>query len=361
MLFTIDADCQRMTVANGARVACLIGALLVAADGSPSAETAKGLRLTGVNIAGAEFGHRKVPGRHAHDYFYPAHRTIDHFIDRGMNTLRIPFLWERMQRSLGAELDAAEIKRLDEVVEYATAKGAYVILDVHNYAAYARQPIGSPEVPVEALADLWGRLAARYNDNERVIFGLMNEPKGLPTETWLAAANAAIASIRKHGVLNMVLVPGNGWTGAHSWLSRGYGTPNGETMLGVVDPGNNYAYEVHQYLDADFSGTRPQCRNEGIGAKALTVFTAWLQQHRKRGFLGEFGGGSDPICMAALDRMLRFMSENGDVWLGWTYWAAGPWPRNYFTSVQPVDGVDRPQMGVLLKYLTPDDGQLTAP
>ena len=150
-----------------------------------------------------------------------------------------------------------------------------------------------------------------------------------------------------------MLVPGNGWTGAHSWLSRGYGTPNAETMLGVVDPGNNFSYEAHQYLDADFSGTKAQCRNEQIGVRALTAFTDWLRKNGKRGFLGEFGGGSDAVCLTALNGMLEFMTQNRDVWLGWTYWAGGPWPSNYFTSVQPVDGVDRPQMLVLLRHVAP--------
>ena len=41
---------------------------------------------------------------------------------------------------------------------------------------------------------------------------------------------------------------------AHSWLQNWYGTPNGEVMDGVVDPLDNFEYELHQYLDSDFSG-----------------------------------------------------------------------------------------------------------
>jgi endoglucanase len=55
--------------------------------------------------------------------------------------------------------------------------------------------------------------------------------------------------------------------------------------------------------------------------------------------------------MAALDAMLGYMDKNRDVWLGWTYWAAGAWPPRYFTSVQPVNGVDTLQMTVLLKHV----------
>jgi endoglucanase len=309
------------------------------------------LHLTGVNIAGAEFNGRKVPGVPNQDYFYPAKATIDYFSTKGMNTIRVPFLWERLQPQLDGDLDAAESRRLEDVVRYAASKGLYVILDVHNYAYYRQKVIGSPEVPVNALADLWRRLAPQFKGNSKVGFGLMNEPKGLATETWLAAANAAIAEIRHSGANNLIFVPGNGWTGAHSWLSRGYGTPNADVMLGVVDPSDNYVYEVHQYLDSNYSGTHPECRNETVGATTLKAFTEWLQQHKKRGFLGEFGAGADSTCLAALDGMLKFMEDNHEVWTGWTYWAAGAWPPTYFTSVQPVNGADRPQMSVLLNHL----------
>jgi len=329
-----------------------LAAVIVALVSPALASAAEPLPLTGINIAGPEFGHqRPMPGRHGTDYFYPSPKAVEHFLAHGMNTIRLPFRWERLQHQLGGDLDSDELDLLEGIIEHSTSRGARIILDVHNYASYNRETIGSPRVPVDALADLWRRLAERYRNNPRVIFGLMNEPKGLPTETWLDATNSAIAAIREVGAKNLILVPGNGWTGAHSWMSDGYGTPNSEVMLGVVDPADNYAFEVHQYLDADFSGTKPECRNETIGVKALTAFTQWLHDNGKRGFLGEFGGGSNPTCMKALDRMLQYMSENRRVWLGWTYWAAGPWANDYFTSIQPIDGKDRPQMKVLLQHV----------
>ena len=85
--------------------------------------------------------------------------------------------------------------------------------------------------------------------------------------------------------------------------------------------------------------------------KTLEAFTAWLRQHNKRGFLGEFGAGSDKTCLAALDAMLAYIDRNHDVWMGWAYWAAGAWPPSYFTSVQPEKGADRPQMTVLSRWL----------
>lgn len=60
---------------------------------------------------------------------------------------------------------------------------------------------------------------------------------------------------------------------ARPWCgeTRGYGTPNADVMLGVVDPADNYVYEVHQYLDSNYSGTHPECRNEIVGVTTLRL------------------------------------------------------------------------------------------
>jgi endoglucanase len=350
MLVAVDVAARVLRCAGAVGTIAAALAILVV-PGEAQQQVRSQPFLAGVNIAGAEFNGRKVPGIPEQDYFYPAKATIDYVAAKGMGVIRVPFLWERMQPQLHGALDAAESKRLDDVVRYANAKGLYVVLDVHNYAYYGQKVIGSAEVPVNALADLWGRLAARYKSSPKVGFGLMNEPKGLSTETWLAAANAAIAEIRKQGAKNVVFVPGNGWTGAHSWFSRTYGTSNADAMAGVTDPDKKFVYEVHQYLDSNYSGTHRQCRNESVGVTTLTAFTDWLRQRKMRGFLGEFGAGMDETCLAALEAMLKFIDRNRDVWVGWTYWAAGAWPPSYFTSVQPVNGADRPQMAVLLKHI----------
>ena len=126
-------------------------------------------------------------------------------------------------------------------------------------------------------------------------------------------------------------------------------------MSNVEDPANNFAYEVHQYFNADWTGTKPDCQSVDIGISTLTPVTEWARQRRKRAFLGEIGVGSGRTCLAALDRVLHFMNENSDVWLGWTYWAGGTWwSKDYFTNIQPQGGKDKPQMAVLQKHTKTD-------
>jgi endoglucanase len=349
--------------------ALVLGILGAAFAQLPLTSDCAAVSYTGVNLAGADFGEGNLPGTYNVHYTYPTTAEVDYFVDKGMNTFRLPFRWERMQQSQNAALDAPELARLDSIVDYATSQGAYVVLDPHNYARYHGNVIGGGAVPHSAFADFWSRLADEYKDNDRVVFGLMNEPNTMPTEQWRDAANAAIAAIRNTGAANLILVPGNGWTGAHSWAQNWYGTPNATAMLSIVDPLENFAFDVHQYLDHNSSGTSSQIgtndnlNNVNIGVERLTSLTQWLHANDRRAFLGEFAvansrigsgtsGGQPQIGDEALDNMLSYMAANDDVWLGWTWWAAGPWWQNYLFTLEPTNlgqptQADRPAMAVL--------------
>jgi endoglucanase len=308
-------------------------------------------QLLGVNLAGAGFGTKNLPGRYGFDYIYPKAHEIDYFIDKGMSIFRMAFRWERIQHQLGGPLDSTELERMTKAVNYATSHGAYVILDIHNYARYHGKVVGGGSVSFEDFAHVWSLLAQHFKGNPQVIIGLMNEPHGMPSEQWRDAANVAIASIRNTGSSHLILVPGNGYSGGHAWYSSWYGTPNAQVMLTIKDPGDNMAFEIHQYFDSDSSGTSPSCVASDTGVKRLAKVTQWMREQGQRAFLGEFAVADNALCYETLKNTLDFMQQNDDVWLGWTWWAAGPWWGDYMFSITPKDGIDKPQMDIIKKYL----------
>ena len=308
--------------------------------------------LVGLNISGGEFG--KSTGRVEFDYTFPDADDVAYVAAKGLTTIRVPFLWERIQPVLDGPLDPGELGRLRAVVGLAQARGLRTILDVHNYARYRDQVIGSPGVPIDAFAGLWTNLAHAFRNEPSVIFGLMNEPHDMPTEIWAEAAQKALDAIRQTGASQLVLVPGNDWSGAHSWTNGSSGTSNARALRRIDDPIHNMAFEMHQYLDADYSGTSPVCQAPDRVAATLTAATQWLRDTGSRGLLGEFGASADPQCLAGLAALLNVLDDNSDVWIGWTYWAAGRWwPATYPLSIQPQNGQDRPQMAVLLASRRP--------
>jgi endoglucanase len=329
------------------RARSLIPALLLALL-MPIAH-AQALKYAGVNLAGAEFNASRRPGTLYKDYVYPTAGDFAYFAGQGMNTIRLPFLWERLQPQAMGVLDTTQLGLIKKAVSQAKANSQYIILDVHNYAKYNGTRIGSDEVTAATLADLWQRLAIEFGNDEAVIFGLMNEPNAIPAADWAVAAQASIDAIRAAGASNLILVPGTAWTGAHSWASSYYGGSNAQALAAIRDPANRFAFEVHQYLDSDYSGTSGECVGPTIGVDKLRGFTAWLREQGKTGFLAEFGGGANETCNQAVENMLAHIEQNGDVWLGWTWWAAGAWWKpDYPFNVHPdKDGSAKPQMGIL--------------
>jgi aryl-phospho-beta-D-glucosidase BglC (GH1 family) len=307
-----------------------------------------------------------LPGDFGTNYKTPTFCEVDYFVSRGMNVIRLPFLWERVQRSLNADLDPQELGRLQDLVNYATARGAHVILDPHNYARYNGNRIGTTDAPISAFAGLWSKLATHFMANDYVIFGLMNEPTQIETSVWKDAANAAIAAIRATGARNLILVPGAAWSGAATWCgpidpTNGYSDLNSNVMQDIIDNVGPYAFEVHQYLDGH-GGSTPYCVDSASAVGLLVAFTDWCRANHKNAFLGEFGGSANTQCCISLNAVLTYMCANSDVWLGWTYWAAGPDWGDYILSIEPsnfTNGIcaqqasDRTQMAQVLRNFLP--------
>ena len=326
------------------------------------------VRYTGVNLSGAEFGATVLPGTYNVNYTYPNQTEVDYFRSKGLNIFRLCFRWERLQQTTNANFNSTELNRLHSFVSTTTAKGIYVILDPHNFQRYypdtsnfqsSSQGLVGSAVPDSAFVDFWSSLASIYKTNDHVIYNLMNEPNSMPTEQLVTSENAAIAGIRAAGATNLILVPGNAWTGAWTWQNNYYGTPNAQAMLNIVDSGNNFAFDVHQYLDSDGSGSHTNIVSATIGLERLINFTAWLKVNNRKGFLGEFavpnaiiGPGPSQNGDEALTNMLSHIQNNSDVWLGWTWWAAGPWWGNYmFTLEKTAGGADQPAMAVLKSFI----------
>ncbi|KAJ3040995.1 hypothetical protein HDV00_010067 [Rhizophlyctis rosea] len=313
------------------------------------------VQYTGVNEASMEFGvgtfgpdtPSTFPGTYDKQYTTPNTATIPYWRDLGGNIFRFCFSWERAQPTLNSALDENYVKYIDAWVSAATSNGngnQYVLLDVHNYARWNGKVVGS-DIPSSALSDFWTRMANRYKSNPRVYIDIMNEPHDLPVSQWFSAAQDSINAIRQTGFNNLILVPGISYTGAHSWVSSG----NAAAALSITDPANNFAFDMHQYFDTDYSGTHTTCTH---GTEAFTAATSWLRANNRKAFLGEWAATTDSSCQASIDSAAAYLDANSDVWIGWTWWAAGPWWGNYMYSIEPtsVTSGDAAQTSILKKY-----------
>ncbi len=301
-----------------------------------------GVQLLGVSLSGAEDGN-PVTGVMNYDYVYPTTAEIDYFASLGLNTIRIPVSWQRLQPTEDGPLSTTQLAQLQTLVAYAATKGITVDIDLHNYGAGYGADVGTAQTPDSAFANFWSQMAATFVNAPNVMFGLMNEPNSITPAAWAVAAQDAVDAIRATGANQEILVSGSDWDTASSWVSSG----NAATVGEITDPDNNIAFEVHQYFNPGSTGTNTAVISPDIGPESLAAVTQWAEENGKKLFLGEFGAGSDPASLTALSNTLNYLNANADVWQGGTYWAGGPWMGNYIFSADPQNGAEAPQAAVL--------------
>lgn len=327
---------------------CLMWATVLgmASPQSTSAARSSDMPMFGVNLAGAEFG--EVGGAFEKHYTYPNAKELTYFNGKGLNLIRLPFKWERLQPHLFLPFDPVELSRIKTFMDHAAERNMRVILDVHNYGRFHGNHIGTPSVPHSAFQNLWTRLAKEFKDHPALhAYGLMNEPKSMNGH-WPRAAQAGMDGVRAVDMKSMVSIAGDMFSSAHAWRQH-------NETLNVIDPANNHRYEAHVYFDNDSSGLYKadyvtEKANPDIGVTRLRPFVEWLHEKGKKGYIGEYGiPGDDPRWLTVLDNAVSFMYEHC---LEGTYWAAGPWwGSGYKLSVEPNAAGDRPQMQILKNYL----------
>ncbi|TDZ29029.1 Endoglucanase gh5-1 [Colletotrichum spinosum] len=293
----------------------------------------------GSSQSGAEFDQDNLPGVAGTDYAWPDEAKVTTLLAQGYNTLRLPFLMERLSPdSITGAFNADYLAGLTKAVEHITSSGASAVLDPHNYGRYHNNII----TDTASFKTFWSNLAKEFKSNPKVIFDTNNEYNSMDQDLVLQLNQAAVDGIRGAGATNWIWAEGNSWSGAHSWTSVN------DNMKGLTDPLDKTVYEMHQYLDGDSSGTAADCTSATCGVDRVKDATAWLRANKKVGVLGEFAGGANEVCKEAVTNLLDYLQENS-VWQGAVWWAAGPMWGSYMYSFEPETGAGYNYYNDLLK------------
>jgi endoglucanase len=147
-----------------------------------------------------------------------------------------------------------------------------------------------------------------------------------------------------------IYIEGDGWSNAADWL----GGWHLNSQLNIRDPANKILYSAHMYADWNKTGRYTRSFvDDGATTQILierfNVLQGWLKQNGLRGHVGECGVLPDAGWLACLDAFLAYMSQETYI-AQMHYWAGGRAWGDYSLSIEPKNGVDRPQMRVLSKY-----------
>ncbi|KAI0873900.1 carbohydrate-binding module family 1 [Hypoxylon argillaceum] len=313
---------------------------------TPTATSASGkFKWLGINLSVAEFGQGTYPGVYGINFYFPDNTAIATLMSQGYNIFRVAFAMERLvPTTLTGAADPNYLKNLTATVNYITSNGGYAILDPHNFGRF----YGNIITDTAGFGSFWTTLATAFKSNDKVIFDTNNEYHDMDQTLVLNLNQAAINAIRAAGATSQyIFAEGNSYSGAWTWAQTN------DNLKGLTDSAGKLVYEMHQYLDSDGSGTSDACVSGTIGLERVTSATAWLRANNKIGVLGEFAGGANANCQAAIKGLLDHLEANSDVWQGALWWAAGPWWADYIYSFEPPSGTGYTYYNSLLKTYAP--------
>ena len=305
-------------------------------EAAPSASANINLGSTpmlGVNLSGCEFA--------ADGALCPTPATVDAYFDKGFRAFRIPFR--------GAQADnEAVVARIKAAADAATARGAYVILDRHDYGATF-----DPD-----LASWWAKFITAFPDADRVMIDTMNEPKtGAPYEvdpatgkSYATEVNAGISAFRKAGFRHKLLIEWRGSSGMSRFDKKEPATKACESPAcsfdragGLKDPLGLTMISGHRYPDADGSGTSATCVSNSSGAQLVSNADEAAAARGLKLWVGEFAFGNhagvSATCAALGGEFIARMRAMPRTYAGVSWWGGGAhWKDDYLYKIEPAKG-----------------------
>ncbi|MFM0515169.1 glycoside hydrolase family 5 protein [Paraburkholderia sp. RL17-373-BIF-A] len=353
------------------------------------------LPYVGVNFSGAEFGKTiapsSVPDLAGLDLSDMNNGKGEGYVSAGMNTVRFPIGWgflELLDKSSSLENptwifnEAYWKSYVEPTVVSLTSAGIYTILDLHAYLHYSEFgkhvsgcmdtvkacPDGTRDLNSAHYIKAWQDILAKIRENPQIredylMFDVVNEPAAsqnevlTPRQVFDTEVPVAVA-LQKSGFTGKILLEGASWSGLHSWLLRESDQPsNGEVFTrenlqnaGVMFNANNdnVVLSVHQYFDANFSGTQDSCQTSlsttGYAGFNVGAFSQWLTAQSLKAIVTELGSSNRDTgghCPAILADFMTYMKKNAAVgsgggFVGATLWGAGHgWGASYDLRITP--------------------------
>lgn len=192
---------------------------------------------------GINLGNTLEPPREGEWNNGPAQESyFDAYIEAGFTNVRIPVRWDRHTgNSAPFTINETWMNRVEQVVDWGLSRGLYITLNGHHEDWLKN---GYSNATLRARYDaIWVQVAERFkNKSEKLLFEIINEPKGM-TRTQVDDLNKRILEIiRTTNPTRLVIYGGNEWA-------------NAEQLLAAAIPDDDYLIGYYHYYDPwNFSG-----------------------------------------------------------------------------------------------------------
>lgn len=196
------------------------------------------IRLSGVNVPGGEW--TGTPAKEN------VERSTIYAIDKwNCNVIRLAVGIEGWYGDYSYVNDGGNGFRnyIDQVISRASERGAYVVLDLHEYKGFNNKK----------YLDFWTEAATKYKNNPTVLFGILNEPHGINWETWRNGGSGytghqqVVELIRDLGAKNIIVAGGLDWGYNLTGIMKGYALVDQGSNNNKELAGNGIIYDTHIY------------------------------------------------------------------------------------------------------------------
>ena len=270
--------------------------------------------------------------------------SFDWAIKNDMRLIRLPITWERLSTD-NQTLNGLCVDTLDKIFSRAKNSKLKFIIDIHNNDHHIS--LNGEPATTAMVAHLWSLIAEKWGAYDNVLFELYNEPTNdIPIADWIAIVEASVGAIRDTGATNKILVDGinytNVYNGNGSWVEK-----NGDLVVAVKALADSYenpniAFSIHQYFDADSSGTADYSGTApGNGGDVPALWTAFdeltdlLSSNGFEAYLTETnilkddvklctdtdtGTEAAPTDYGTMKTLVDTMKARPDVWKGLCVW-----------------------------------------
>jgi len=207
-------------------------------------------------------------------------QNFDDYKAAGFTAIRIPITWDkRTATSSPYTITASFLDRVEQVVDWALARGFIVIINAHH-EAWLKENFTPANLA--RFDSIWAQISRRFKDkSDHLLFEILNEPYPLALDKVNQLNAQILATIRKTNPTRIVIFSGHMWSNIDELLAADI--PNDTMLIGYYHSYDPYPFGLE---GTGTFGTAADIKNiEDRCIKAVQ----WSQQHNIPVILSEFG------------------------------------------------------------------------
>lgn len=196
-------------------------------------EMGRGINLGNTLEPPTEGGWNNGP---AQEHYFDDYKAV------GFSTVRVPIRWdEHTSNSAPYTVNASWMNRVEQIVDWGLERDLYIIINAHH-DDWIKQGYSNQNLR-DRFDSIWTQVAERFKDkSEKLLFEIINEPKGLTREEVDDLNARVLGIIRQTNPTRLVIYSGNEYS-------------NVNQLLAAAVPDDDYilAY-YHSYDPWNFAG-----------------------------------------------------------------------------------------------------------